>query len=157
MKNRWMSSVVLLLCLWPQLGGQGGELLGVLTREDMVSALPDWQAVVAAYQPEPAAVELLKAVGVPVEIKVYLGTWCPDSKAHVGEFFKVLDSVDNPLLGASYIGIPRDKALRAEYYQGQDIERLPTFLVLVGGLEKGRIIEIPAVSVEHDLVGILDR
>ncbi|MBN2199293.1 MAG: thioredoxin family protein [Candidatus Aminicenantes bacterium] len=137
--------------------GEGGDLLGLLSREDILGALPDWQAVSDAYQPCPEAVERLKAVAGTVEIKVFLGTWCPDSKAHVSELFKVLDVVDNPRLNVSYIGVPRDKALRAEYYQGRNIERLPTFLVFVGGLEKGRIIEIPTVSIENDLADILDR
>lgn len=147
----------LFLNLWLPLGGEAVELLGPLTREDIVTALPDWQVVADAYQPRAEDVERLRAVAVPVEIKIYLGTWCPDSKAHVSELFKVLDAVDNPLLSAFCVGIPRDKALRAEYYQGQTIERLPTFLVRVDGREKGRIIEVPTVSVERDLADILDR
>jgi len=148
---------LLFLNLWLPLVGETGELLGPLTREDILSALPDWQIVADGYQPRAEDVERLKAVTVPVEIRIYLGTWCSDSKAHVSEFFKVLDAVDNPLLSASYVGIPRDRALRAAYYQGQTIERLPTFLVRVDGREKGRIIEVPTVSIERDLADILDR
>jgi len=132
-------------------------MLGALTREDILGALPDWLEVVSSYQPESEAVGRLKTLDIPVEVRVFLGTWCPDSKAHVSEFFRVLDAVDNPLLSASYVGVPRDKARRAEYYQGLDIERLPTFLVLVGGGEIGRIIEVPKVSVERDLADILGR
>ncbi len=133
----------------------GQELLGPLTREEILSAFPAWNEVVAAYQPSAEAVEKLKSITQPVEIRIYLGTWCPDSKAHVSEFFKVLDLVDHPLLSASYIGIPRDKAERAAYYRDENIVKLPTFLIFVGGQEKGRIIEVPQTSIENDLVALL--
>lgn len=157
MVKRRMIPLLMVLFLSPLWGGGSEDLLGDLTREEILSALPEWQAVTAAYEPDPEAVALLKAVSRPVEIKVYLGTWCPDSKSHVSEFFRVLDEAGNPLLNASYIGIPRDRALRAEYYRDRDIVRLPTFLVFVDGAEKGRIIEVPTVSVESDLADILQN
>ncbi|OGD26649.1 MAG: hypothetical protein A2Y56_07220 [Candidatus Aminicenantes bacterium RBG_13_63_10] len=157
MKRLWAASLIGILFLCFPLASKEAELLGDLTREDILSALPDWQAVAAEYQPDPAAIARLKTLSVPLEIKVYLGTWCSDSKAHVSELFKVLDLAANPLLIASYIGIPRDRSRREEYYRGESIDRLPTFIVLLGGTEKGRIVEIPTLSLERDLVAILDR
>jgi thiol-disulfide isomerase/thioredoxin len=133
------------------------DMLGPLTREAVLKNCPDWQEVVALYQPDGPAIDGLQAFNRPVQVEVFLGTWCPDSKAHVSEFFKVLDLADNALISATYIGIPRDKAQRAEYYQGQDIQKLPTFLVFVDGQEKGRIIEVPLKSMEQDLLDILLR
>jgi len=40
---------------------------------------------------------------------------------------------------------------------GKDIEKLPTFIVLVNGIEKGRIVETPARTVEEDLLALLRR
>jgi thiol-disulfide isomerase/thioredoxin len=133
------------------------ESLGPLTREAVLKDCPGWQEVVALYQPDGPAIDGLKAFNRPVQVEVFLGTWCPDSKAHVSEFFKVLDLADNALISATYIGIPRDKAQRSEYYQGKDIQKLPTFLVFVEGQEKGRIIEVPLKSIEQDLLDILLR
>jgi thiol-disulfide isomerase/thioredoxin len=158
MLHALITAAAALACvLQPAYDAGGEDMLGALTREDILRALPDWQEVVSAYRPDAGTVDRLKTLDSPVEVNVFLGTWCPDSKAHVSEFFKVLDAVDNPLLVASYVGVPRDKTLRAEYYQGWNIERLPTFLVLVGGREIGRIIEIPKVSIERDLADILGR
>jgi hypothetical protein len=146
--------LISMLCLFIALQGQT-EMLGPLTREAILRGLPEWQKVMASYQPDPLAVDKLKAISQPVQIEIFLGTWCPDSKAHVSEFFKVLDLADNPLLSASYIGLPRDKAKRADYLQGKDIRKIPTFIVTVGGREKGRIIETPLKSIEQDLVELI--
>jgi thiol-disulfide isomerase/thioredoxin len=133
------------------------EMLGPLTREAVLKDYPDWQEVVALYQPDGPALDGLQAFNRSVQVEVFLGTWCPDSKAHVSEFFKVMDLADNALISATYIGIPRDKAQRSEYYRGKDIQKLPTFLVFVEGQEKGRIIEVPLKSMEQDLLDILLR
>jgi hypothetical protein len=131
------------------------ELLGPLTRDVLFEKLPDWRAVAEAYQPKPDCVEKLRAQAREVRVEIYLGTWCPDSKAHVSEYFKVMELAEAPAIRTVCIGIPRDKAQRAPYYQGKDIVRLPTFVVFVDGREAGRIVETPERSVEEDLVRIL--
>lgn len=131
------------------------ELTGPVTREVLFEKFPDWQAVAAAYQPHPDCIDKIRAFGREVRVEIYLGTWCSDSKAHVNEFFKVLEMAGSPLLGVSCTAIPRDKNKRAPFYQGKDIVRLPTFFVFVDGREIGRIVETPERSVEEDLIRIL--
>lgn len=141
-------------------GGQGEEnveLLGPLSQDQILDACPDWRAVVADYNPNAEFVDKLRSVSTEVKVEIFLGTWCPDSKAHVSEYFKVLEFADNPLIQTFLIGVPREKSKRAPYYQGKDIERLPTFVVYVDSREKGRIIEVPVKSVEEDLVELLSR
>ena len=131
------------------------EMLGPLSREAILDGHPDWRAVAAAYQPKPDFVEKLRAIGREVRIEIYLGTWCSDSKAHVSEYFKIMEMADNPLVQTACFGIPEDKAKREAYTRGKDIAKLPTFLVFVDGREAGRIVETPEKSVEEDLVRIL--
>ena len=131
------------------------EILGPLTREALFENYPGWQAVAAAYQPKSDIIDRLRSLGREVRIEIYLGTWCSDSKAHVSEFFKVLEIADTPLIQATCVGIPEAKDKRAPYYAGRDIERLPTFIVFIDGREMGRIVETPERSVEEDLVRIL--
>jgi hypothetical protein len=133
----------------------GEELVGPLTREALLAANPDWQAVAAAYQPKPDLVDRLRACGREVRIEVFLGTWCSDSKAHVSALFKVLEMADSPLFRVVLIGVPEDKDKREPYYGGRDIVKLPTFLILVDGREIGRIVETPERSLEEDLLRIL--
>ncbi len=147
------------LCLFAALQAASvqPEMVGSITREQILLGNPEWSAVVASYAPAPEAIDKLKRLDRPVHIEVFLGTWCPDSQRHVSEFFKVLDLADTPMLIAAYIGIPKQKEARPEYYGGKDIQRIPTFIITADGQEKGRIIEIPVKSVEQDLVDILFR
>ena len=133
------------------------ELLGPLSQGQILDKCSDWQAVVAAYNPNAEFIDKLRSVSSEVKVEIFLGTWCPDSKAHVSEYFKVLELADNPLIQTFLIGVPRDKSKRAAYYQGKDIERLPTFVVYIDSREKGRIVEVPTKSVEEDLVEVLSR
>ncbi len=124
------------LILLGALNGQQ-ESAGPLTPEELFRKFPDWQAVAAAYAPSPEAVERLKAVSREVLVEVVLGTWCDDSKAHISEFLKVLELVDNPLVRATYTAVPEDKAKRPPYLQGRDIVKVPTFIVFGrDGVEK---------------------
>ena len=138
-------------------GAAAQELRGPVTREQILENCPGWADLAAAYAPSPEAIAKLQQLDRPVQIEVYLGSWCSDSKQHIPAFIKVLDVAASPLITATYIGIPQAKAARAEFYGGKDIQKIPTFIVLVDGIEKGRIIETPAKSVEADLVEILSR
>jgi hypothetical protein len=152
-------ALVPLLCLLAMsvLAGPQEEATGALTAEDIFLKCPAWRAVAAAYAPSPEAVERLRAVGREVLVRVFLGSWCDDSKAHVSEFLKVLEMADNPFLRTEFIGIPEDKAARAPYFGGEAVERIPTFIVLVDGVEKGRLVETPLKSVEDDLLALIER
>ena len=133
------------------------EITGPITQEDLSLKFPEWQAVAAAYAPGPEAVDRLRAVTREVIVEVVLGTWCSDSKSHVSEFLKVLELTDNPLIRATYVGVPEDKTKRSPYLQGKDIVKIPTFLVYIDGAEKGRIIEAPVKTIEQDLADIIEK
>lgn len=131
------------------------DLTGPTTREAILAHTPSWQDQIAAYQPDPAALDKLRGLGREVRIEVFFGSWCSDSMAHVSAFFKILDLVDSPLLQPSYFGVPEAKEKRAAFFEGRTIEKLPTFIIWVDGREVGRIVETPQKSVEADLVKIL--
>lgn len=133
------------------------DLVGPVTKEAVLQKCADWQPIAAAYNPKPEFIERLRGLAREVRVEVFLGTWCSDSKAHVSEYFKVLEIADTPLIQTSYIAVPEDKTKRAAYYQGKDILKIPTFIVFVDGLEKGRIVEVPQKSVEEDLVEIIEK
>jgi hypothetical protein len=148
-------SALIVLAAFSPLSPAVEDLVGPTGREAILAHCPAWREHVTAYQPKPQALKKLRGLEREVRIEVYFGSWCSDSEAHVSEFFKVLDLLDSPLVQTDYIGIPKDKAKRAPFYQGKDIVRLPTFVVLVDGREAGRIVETPERSIEEDLVRIL--
>jgi hypothetical protein len=154
MNKRFLGLVAAVFLLGQVLPGQA-ELLGRTTREDILQSLPGWLSVAASYSPNSESIAQLQGVREEIQIEIFLGTWCPDSKRHVSSYFKVMDLVQNPVFRTTYIGLPQNKEARQKYIQGKTIERIPTFIVTVRGREAGRIVETPRASVEEDLWEII--
>ena len=133
------------------------ELLGPLSKEEILENFPDWQEKVASYVPNQEVIEKLQSIQYAIEIEIFLGTWCPDSKRNVSAYFKIMDLVDNPLFMTTYIGLPRDKDSRKPFIEGKNIIKIPTFIIIIDNQEKGRIIENPVKSVEEDLLDIIKK
>jgi len=131
------------------------ELVGPLSKEDLLQNLPEWEELVASYIPKPEIIEKLKLIDQKIKVEVFLGTWCPDCKQHVSAYCKIMEMADNPLISTSYTGIPRDREARQEFIQGKNIVKVPTFIIYFQDQEKGRIIEIPTKSLEEDLLDII--
>ena len=133
------------------------ELVGNFTKEEIYNKLPLWEELSALYTPNPDSIDRLKTIDFPLKIDIYLGTWCRDSEAHVSEYFRIIEMVDNPFISTDLTGIPSNNAARGPFIQGKDIQRVPTFIVYIDGKEIGRIIESPKKSLEDDLVEIIYR
>lgn len=131
------------------------ELVGPLTREDILEALPEWAHEAAAYLPDPNIVAGLHEFDRPVVIRVVIGTWCPDCRRHLTAFFRLIELADNPVITVEYIGLTLDKREPEDVVRDNRIERVPTFIVLDEGREIGRITEHPRTTIEADLADIL--
>ncbi len=131
------------------------ELLGPLSKEEILENFPDWQVEVASYVPDQEVIEKLQSIPSEIKIEIFLGTWCPDTKRNVSAYFKIMDMVDNPFIMTSYIGIPRNNDSRKPFIEGKNIMKVPTFIILINDEEKGRIIENPTKSVEEDVLDII--
>ncbi|MEQ8239547.1 MAG: tetratricopeptide repeat protein [Cyclobacteriaceae bacterium] len=93
-----------------------------------------------------------------VEVEIFLGTWCGDSREWVPQFIKLWDE----------LGLDRDQlrfiALdnRSGHYKqgpngeemGKKIFRVPTFIFERESQEIGRIVEYPVNSLETDIAQI---
>jgi thiol-disulfide isomerase/thioredoxin len=97
-----------------------------------------------------------------IQIKVFLGTWCGDSKREVPQFLKILESqnikpaqVEWLALGDSDSDLYKQSPEHQE--QGMAVFRVPTFIILKDGKELGRIVESPVISLENDLARILNQ
>ena len=102
-------------------------------------------------------IPMLKAVADSVETLVFLGTWCPDSKRHVPHFLKVADSAGIPASRIKLYAVDRTKKSDDGLSEHYGIERIPTFIFLKQGKEVGRIVEVPRLSMEEDMLAILAK
>lgn len=131
------------------------ELIGPLTKERIFEAVPDWKQEAAAYRPDLEAIDKIRSISRPVLLRVFVATWCPDCKVHVSAFFRIMEMADNHFITTEYIGVSRNKKEPAGLIQENMVERVPTFIVFIDGVEMGRIVEHPSSKLEADLAEIL--
>ena len=90
-----------------------------------------------------------------VEIYMLFGTWCHDSKREVPRLLSLLNKLDVPENQINLIGLnfmKNDSQDRGKKFQ---IKKTPTFVFLRNQKEIGRIVEMPEISLEADLLKIL--
>jgi len=92
-------------------------------------------------------------------IKVFLGTWCGDSKKEVPRFYSVLEAANYPMDQLEVIALDRsDEAYKQGpngEEKGMDIHRVPTFIFYKDGKEVNRIVEHPKETLERDIQKIV--
>jgi thiol-disulfide isomerase/thioredoxin len=149
------------------LSGEKGEyLIGPLTRPQWEDFEPDLLSEYADYLPAPDLVDALVYGSHGIEIVCVLGTWCSDSRREVPRFWKIQDAMRDKAVAMKMIAVGRTDAPEAMIWAQDnnvipdtrtrfDVTYVPTFIVMDGDVEIGRIIETPEVSLEADLATIL--
>lgn len=93
------------------------------------------------------------------EIKVFLGTWCGDSKKEIPRFYKVLETARFPENQLQVIAVNRTedayKQSPNHEEKGLNIHRVPTFIFYKDGKEVNRIVEHPKETFERDMLSIV--
>lgn len=103
-------------------------------------------------------IDLLNQSKTEYEVVVILGTWCGDSKEQVPRFMKVMDSLNTPFLSVrAYVCVDRTKSAPNFSVEEYKIEKVPTFIFYKNQTEIGRIVETPMVSLEADILKILQK
>ncbi|AUP79893.1 thioredoxin family protein [Flavivirga eckloniae] len=95
------------------------------------------------------------------EIKVFLGTWCGDSKREVPNFYKVLDAANFPENQLKVIAVNKTRNAYKQSPNGEEkglnIHRVPTFIFYKDGKEVNRIVEFPKETLERDIFKIVSN
>lgn len=95
-----------------------------------------------------------------LEIKVFMGTWCGDSKRGVPMFYKVMDELGIEESSITLVNLDDSsgdyKQSPAGEEKGLNIHRVPTYIFYKKGEEIGRIVESPTTSYETDIAQILN-
>jgi hypothetical protein len=108
-----------------------------------------------SYEPDDEILELINDKMEGISFKIFLGTWCQDSKREVPRFLRILDGMSFDISQIEFVGLDRAKTCPGKFEKGFSIEFVPTFIVSKNGNEIGRIIEYPIISLEQDLLVIL--
>ena len=132
------------------------DQLGILERAS-VEARPKWQKARARVQADPVEAQALLAVPGGATVRIYLGTWCGDSRREVSRFWHALDLAGGaPPFEVELIGVDRALVAPEGLAKGVELRYVTTFVVLRGGKEVGRIVESPDSTIERDLAALLN-
>lgn len=134
-------------------------LLGEVERPQIEAAEPEWVEMQVESEVDEAAVLELANVEADAEVVIYFGTWCSDSAREISRLWHALDlSGGEDLLPFTlrYLAVDRADKRPPELERDLDLRFVPTFLVLRGGEEVGRIVESSPNGIEKDLLALLN-
>ena len=104
-----------------------------------------------------------------LNVTVYFGAWCGDSKEHVPAFIRYCEVLhDQYQFDVHYTLIGVDRAMKSGFAEldTANIQKVPTFIVYLTKMEgdrvvktvpMGRIVETPEVNLEEDIYMMLTK
>jgi len=137
------------------------HLLGEITHADLqIAPYKTWyDSIYQAYALDTKTIEHInKNYDDDIKVKIFLGTWCGDSKQEVTRFYKIAAQSKINVENIELICLDA----RSEHYKqgpngeekGYNIHRVPTFIFHKNDQEVARIVEHPVNSLEMDLAQI---
>lgn len=94
-------------------------------------------------------------------IKLFLGTWCGDSKRESPKFIKILEAADFPMEQLEIVGLDYRKGHYKTSPTGEEkglnVIKVPTIIFFKDGKEVNRIVESPLETLEEDIAQIVFR
>ena len=92
-----------------------------------------------------------------IEVTIYMGTWCEDSQREVPGFFKIIDALEAKDQIQPIVGLNEDKVSHDGSAEQAGVTNVPTFIFSKDGEEINRIVEFPIISLEQDILDILQE
>lgn len=135
--------------------GPKPDLVGEVSLEDVLARKPGLRTMAAEYRPDRKAIEEIRALSQPVEILVFLGTWCPVCALRLPLLLKTLDEAANPGIHVRFIATDVGHTQPAGLLKTYGVHITPVFVVVRNGVEVGRIDKKPRVTFERDLADLL--
>jgi hypothetical protein len=138
-------------------------LLGVCPREALLeNPFAQWfKTAYDHYTVDTATCVYLAPLLRDKKITLFLGTWCGDSRREVPRLLKILDCCGFPPNQLKLVMVSNQpdmyKQSPGHEEAGLNIRRVPTLIIEGKKQEMGRIIELPVVSLEKDMLRILRK
>lgn len=111
------------------------------------------------YKPNITIINAIASELKTYSIKLFMGTWCGDSKKEVPRLYKVLEACNFPLTQLENVALSRKAGMYKQSPQheeaGLNIHRVPTVIFYKNGKEINRIVEHPKQTFEKDIEAII--
>lgn len=136
------------------------EYTGLITKKDFETGYTqEW--FTEGYNAYQADTEVLKKIKNNIKdyhIKVFMGTWCPDSRRETPKLFKLLDQVNFKQENIEVYAMDEFKTTTANYEKDLDINHVPTIIFYdKKGKEVNRFVEFAQESFEEDILKIVTK
>lgn len=133
-----------------------GHLMGRINKEMLQSENYPWfTSNYEEYTVDADYAQKLMPLLDDVEIKVYMGTWCGDSKREIPRLYAILDAAEFDYDALNIVAVDRSKQEPRDMTRNMQIKRVPTIIFYKQGKELNRIVEYPRESLEADMFAIL--
>lgn len=132
-------------------------LYGYCNYQGLKSSIPFkifWD-IESAYEIKTPSLDSIKTNWDEITITIVFGSWCDDSRMNVPRFIKILQFLDFPEERVNIIAVNKKKKADPIQTEELNIQKVPTFIIYRNGVEIGRIIENPIITLESDLKSIL--
>jgi thiol-disulfide isomerase/thioredoxin len=133
------------------------DIVGVFDRKEL-NKIPhaEWfKKNYSDYTLDEETVEKLKPLFRDIDIKIFMGTWCTDSRKEIPVFYKLMDKLQFDNEKIELIGMTLEKTTPDSLELNQNIINVPTFIFKKNGKEINRIVEFPIETIEKDILEIL--
>ncbi len=136
-------------------------LVGPITLEKLQSEpYKDWfKSSYENYTVDESLIKMMKKSLEKYKIKLFLGTWCGDSKREIPRILKILKESKFPMKNLEIIALDRRRGFYKKSPSGEEkglnIIKVPTLIFFKNNKEVNRIVESPIASLEEDMLAIL--
>jgi len=134
-------------------------LYGPVSLKQVYGDDPEWQENAKNYHPDPEIIKKIKLIPGQFQVKIFMATWCSDSRREVPRFMKIVEQAElENRMDINIWAVDRKLKLDSGLAGRYQIKRVATFIFYRNGLELGRIIESPnALTLEADVLRILQK
>ncbi len=149
--KKFLSIFALAFCMLSAFGQQevtreadGTKIIrGFVTKQELAndSAFTWFAQNQKGFVPKPAAVAAFKAMKDSINIVVFGGTWCGDTKLLLPQFFSLTDAAGFAQERITMLGVDRSKKTVHHLTEAFGITNVPTFIIMKNGKEIGRVVE----------------
>lgn len=137
---------------------KNGMILGEFEKEDLQQKpYSTWfEPGYENFSPDGKAMAIIKENIGDYDIKLFMGTWCRDSKRETPKFLKILDEAGYNYKQLTMYGVDRSKSTPSNDQADLNIRRVPTMIFYKDGKEVNRFVEYPQESsIEEDIAKIV--
>ncbi len=110
-----------------------------------------------AYQPKDSVISLLKKESSQLSFLIFAGSWCGDTQKELPAFYKVADAMGVNNEQIQLVMVDRKKQTVFMKTSVLGIKPVPCIIVYKNGKEIGRFLELSKVSMEVDLLEIINQ